>query len=165
MLTADIEKSTLYAEKIIKLKMTLFLFQKYIFFPICSQQHWVFLVVCNIDKAIEQLIKGNTRQKVKRREKFGKNIAVLESEIRKAKLNLERKTKLIEKTKQRIQETAAKKEVIKPEVEQEAEQSKDIKDELTTEKEETETETTTEEQKADQFFTNPDNDNVTVSNF
>ena len=95
--------------------------------------------MCNIDKAIEQLIKGNTRQKVKRREKFGKNIAVLESEIRKAKLDLERK--------------------------QEAEQSKDIKDEPTTEKEETETETTTEEQKADQFFTNPENDDVTVSNF
>ena len=145
-----------------------FIFQKYIFFPICSDQHWVFLVVCNIDKAIEQLIRGNTRQKVKRREmaaKFGQNIAVLESEIRKAKLDLERKTKLIEETKQKIQEAAAKEEETKTEVKQEAEQSKDIKDEPTTEKEETETETTTEEQKADQFFTNPDNDDVTVSNF
>ena len=155
-------------KKIIKLKLTLLLFQKYIFFPICSQQHWVFLVVCKIDKAIEQLIKGNTRQKVERREEFGKNIADLESEIRKAKLDLERKNKLIEETKQKIQETAAKEEEIKTkvmqetEVKQEAEQSKDIKDEPTTEKEETETETTTE---ADQFFTNPENDDVTVSNF
>ena len=165
MLSANTEKSTLYAEKIIKLKLTLLLFQKYIFFQICSGQHWFLLVVCNFDKAIKQLIKGNTRQKVKRREKHGQNIAVLESEIRKAKLDLERKTKLIEETKQKIQETAAKKEVIKPEVEQEAEQSKDIKDEQTTEKEETETEMTTEEQKADQFFTNPDNDDVKVSNF